>query len=124
MKRVYAFLALMAVLSAPLAKGSDIAGKNDIQALAKKYDAINIKLDKAGGLTHSLLMMDEAKRAGLSTMVGCMVAGSLSMAPALLLGQVADLIDLDGPLWLERDVPHKLRYTDGMVSPPSRELWG
>ena len=98
--------------------------RNDIQALAKKYDAINIKLDKAGGLTHALLMMDEAKRAGLSTMVGCMVAGSLSMAPALLLGQVADLIDLDGPLWLEQDVAHKLRYTDGTVSPPSRELWG
>lgn len=98
--------------------------RNDIQGLAKKYDAINIKLDKAGGLTHALVMMEEAKRAGLSTMVGCMVAGSLSMAPALLLGQVADLIDLDGPLWLDQDVPHKLRYSDGNVAPPSRELWG
>ena len=69
-------------------------------------------------------MMDEAKRAGLGTMVGCMVAGSLSMAPAVLLGQVADLIDLDGPLWLSQDVPHKLRYYEGFVSPPSPELWG
>jgi len=98
--------------------------RNDIQGLAKKYDAINIKLDKAGGLTHALIMMEEAKRCGMATMVGCMVAGSLSMAPALLLGQVADLIDLDGPLWLEKDVPHKLRYTDGFVAPPSRDLWG
>ena len=98
--------------------------RNDIQGLARKYDAINIKLDKAGGLTHALAMMDEAKRAGLHTMVGCMVAGSLSMAPALLLGQVADLIDLDGPLWLSKDVPHKLIFNDGNVAPPSRDLWG
>lgn len=98
--------------------------RNDIQGLAKKYDAINIKLDKAGGLTHALVMMEEARKCGMSTMVGCMVAGSISMAPALLLGQVADLIDLDGPLWLDKDVPHKLRYYDGMVAPPSRDLWG
>lgn len=98
--------------------------RGDIQELAKKYDAVNIKLDKAGGLTEAMRMMKEAKRCGLGTMVGCMVAGSISMAPALLLGQSADLIDLDGPLWLAEDVPHKLRYHDGVVSPPSRELWG
>ena len=98
--------------------------RNDIQRLAKKYDAVNIKLDKAGGLTHALGMIEEAKRTGMATMVGCMVAGSLSMAPAILLGQIADLIDLDGPLWLADDVPHRLRYADGTVSPPSRELWG
>ncbi|MEO0607426.1 MAG: N-acetyl-D-Glu racemase DgcA [Pseudomonadota bacterium] len=96
----------------------------DIQGLARKYDAINIKLDKAGGLTEALRIMKEAKRCGMGTMVGCMVAGSLSMAPAILLGQVADLIDLDGPLWLAQDVPHKLRYEDGEVFPPSRALWG
>ena len=98
--------------------------RGDLQALAKKYDAVNIKLDKAGGLTEAMRMMKEAKRCGLGTMVGCMVAGSISMAPAILLGQTADLIDLDGPLWLQKDVPHKLRYHDGIVSPPSRELWG
>ncbi len=98
--------------------------RNDIQGLAKKYDAVNIKLDKAGGLTEALAMMEEARSCGMGTMVGCMVAGSLSMAPALILGQAADLIDLDGPLWLAQDVPHKLRYTDGTVSPPSQELWG
>ncbi|MBO6688945.1 MAG: dipeptide epimerase [Henriciella sp.] len=98
--------------------------RGDLQGLAKKYDAVNIKLDKAGGLTEAMRMMKEAKRCGLGTMVGCMVAGSISMAPALLLGQTADLIDLDGPLWLAQDVPHKLRYHDGIVSPPSRDLWG
>ncbi|MCR9195153.1 MAG: dipeptide epimerase, partial [Hyphomonas sp.] len=74
--------------------------------------------------TEAMRMMKEAKKCGLGTMVGCMVAGSISMAPAVLLGQTADLIDLDGPLWLAQDVPHKLRYHDGIVSPPSRELWG
>jgi len=98
--------------------------RGDLQALAKKYDAVNIKLDKAGGLTEAMRMMKEAKRCGLSTMIGCMVAGSISMAPAILLGQTADLIDLDGPIWLAQDVPHKLRYHDGVVSPPSRDLWG
>lgn len=98
--------------------------RGDLQGLAKKYDAVNIKLDKAGGLTEAMRMMKEAKRCGLATMVGCMVAGSISMAPAVLLGQTADLIDLDGPLWLAQDVPHRLRYHDGVVSPPSRDLWG
>lgn len=96
----------------------------DLEALAAKYDAVNIKLDKAGGLTEGLQMLAEAKRLGLGTMVGCMVAGSISMAPALLLGQDADLIDLDGPLWLAEDVPHGLEYTDGHVAPPHRALWG
>ncbi len=96
----------------------------DLAALAAKYDAVNIKLDKAGGLTEGLCMLAEAKRLGLATMVGCMVAGSISMAPALLLGQDADMIDLDGPLWLREDVPHGLSYSGGQVSPPSRALWG
>jgi L-alanine-DL-glutamate epimerase-like enolase superfamily enzyme len=98
--------------------------RNDLQRLSRKYDAVNIKLDKAGGLTEALAMMEEAKRCGLSTMVGCMVAGSLSMAPALILGQAADVIDLDGPLWLAEDVPHGLKYNNGKVSSPTKALWG
>ncbi|MEO1661482.1 MAG: N-acetyl-D-Glu racemase DgcA [Pseudomonadota bacterium] len=96
----------------------------DLETLAAKYDAVNLKLDKAGGLTEGLRMLTEAKRLGMGTMVGCMVAGSISMAPALLLGQDADMIDLDGPLWLRQDVPHGLIYSGGHVSPPSRALWG
>lgn len=96
----------------------------DLQALAKKYDMVNIKLDKAGGFTEALRMYHEARKCGLGVMVGCMVAGSLSMAPALILGQAADLIDLDGPLWLKDDIQNGLNYKDGMVSPPLKALWG
>lgn len=96
----------------------------DIQDLARMYDAINVKLDKAGGLTEALAMVREARKAGLGVMVGCMVAGSISMAPAMLLGMLADAIDLDGPLWLSKDVEHGLRYEGGLVHPPTPALWG
>lgn len=96
---------------------------SNIQALAKKYDAINIKLDKAGGLTEALKMLEEGRRCGLGIMIGCMVAGSLSMAPALLLGASADLIDLDGPLWLAEDIANGLTYANGNVAPSTSELW-
>ncbi|WP_084400028.1 N-acetyl-D-Glu racemase DgcA [Henriciella aquimarina] len=95
-----------------------------IQDLAQLYDAVNIKLDKAGGLTEALAMAREAKKAGLGIMVGCMVAGSLSMAPAVLLGQLADAVDLDGPLWLAEDIANGLRYENGLVYPPETALWG
>lgn len=96
----------------------------DIQRLARSYDAVNIKLDKAGGFTEALAMVRAARQAGMGVMVGCMVAGSLSMAPAVLLAQLADAADLDGPLWLARDIEGGLTYTDGMVAPPERGLWG
>ena len=96
----------------------------DIQDLARRYDAVNVKLDKTGGLTEAIAMVKEAKAAGMGVIVGCMVAGSISMAPAVLLGGLADAIDLDGPLWLAKDVPHGLKYFDGWVSPPTPELWG
>ncbi len=96
----------------------------DIQTLARSYDAVNVKLDKAGGLTEALAMVREARRAGMGVMVGCMVAGSLSMAPAVLLAQLADTADLDGPLWLAEDVEEGLVYTDGFVAPPGARLWG
>ncbi len=98
--------------------------RRDLQALSKKYDAVNIKLDKAGGLTESIAMVKDARACGLGVMIGCMVAGSLSMAPAVLLGSAADLIDLDGPLWLKDDVEYGLTYSRGMVHPPLKALWG
>ncbi|MEL8054998.1 MAG: N-acetyl-D-Glu racemase DgcA [Pseudomonadota bacterium] len=97
---------------------------SDLEALAEKYDVINIKLDKAGGLTEGLRMLSECRRLGLGVMVGCMVVGSLNMAPAVLLGQAADLVDLDGPLWLKQDIEHGLVYERGTVLPPDRALWG
>lgn len=96
----------------------------DIQPLSRTYDGVNVKLDKAGGFTEALAMVRAARQAGMGVIVGCMVASSLSMAPAVLLAGLADAADLDGPLWLETDIENGLTYTNGNVSPPSPDLWG
>jgi L-alanine-DL-glutamate epimerase-like enolase superfamily enzyme len=96
----------------------------DIAALAGLYDAVNIKLDKAGGLTEGLAAVAEAQRHGLRIMAGCMVGTSLAMAPALLIAQSADFVDLDGPLLLARDREPGLRYEGSLVYPPEPALWG
>ena len=93
-------------------------------SLVGKYDAVNIKLDKTGGLTEALAMAREAERLGFCLMVGCMVATSLSMAPAMLVAQRARVVDLDGPLLLARDREHGLRYEDSLVYPATPALWG
>jgi L-Ala-D/L-Glu epimerase len=95
-----------------------------LEALRGRYDAVNIKLDKTGGLTEALAMADAAKALGFEIMVGCMVATSLSMAPAMLLAPQARFIDLDGPLLLARDRDPGLRYEESLVYPPDAELWG
>ena len=95
-----------------------------LQALMGKYDAVNIKLDKTGGLTEALAMVREAQQLGLMTMAGCMVATSLSMAPAMLIAQGARWVDLDGPLLLARDREGGLRYEGSLVHPPAADLWG
>lgn len=97
---------------------------DDLPSLRDRYDAINIKLDKSGGLTEALRMRDRARELGFGVMIGCMVGTSLSMAPAVLLGQDADYVDLDGPLLLARDRHPGLDYADATVSPPRTELWG
>ena len=96
----------------------------DIAALVGRYDLVNIKLDKTGGLTQALALIQAARTAGLGIMVGCMVGTSLGMAPAVLLAQEADYVDLDGPLLLAQDRDHGLRYTGSVVHPPSPALWG
>ncbi len=98
--------------------------RKDLPRLAGLYGMINIKLDKTGGLTEALALAAEAVSRGLAVMSGCMVATSLSMAPAMLLAQGARLVDLDGPLLLKRDRPDGLRYEGAQVWPPSRALWG
>ena len=95
-----------------------------LPALAGKYDAINIKLDKTGGLTEALAMLADAEQQKFNIMIGCMVATSLAMAPAILLAQKARFVDLDGPLLLSNDRPDGLRYVDSLVYPPSPALWG
>ncbi len=96
----------------------------DLPGLANRYDAVNIKLDKTGGLTEALVMADAAKAQGFRIMIGSMVATSLAAAPAVLLAGFADWVDLDGPLLLARDRTPPLAIKDGWISPPEPELWG
>lgn len=96
----------------------------DISDLTDRYDYVNIKLDKTGGLTEAFKMHSEAKRLGFGIMVGCMVGSSLAMAPAVYLAQDADYVDLDGPLLLARDRSPALHYYGNTVSPPQAALWG
>ena len=93
-------------------------------ALAGKYDMVNIKLDKTGGLTEALALRDAARAAGFGIMVGCMVGSSLAMAPAVLVAQGAAVVDLDGPLLLAADRAHPLVYDARGVHPSTPELWG
>ena len=95
-----------------------------LDALVRLYDAVNIKLDKTGGLTEALALADAARAHGLDIMVGCMVATSLAMAPALLLTPGATFVDLDGPLLLARDRKPGLTYRGSLVEPPPVSLWG
>ena len=95
-----------------------------LKGLRERYDAINIKLDKTGGLTEALAMSEAAQAIGFQIMVGCMVATSLSMAPAMMIAQHARVVDLDGPLLLAKDREHGLRYDGSTVYPPDVSLWG
>jgi len=98
--------------------------RTSLQGLRERYDAVNIKLDKTGGLTEALAMADVARAQGFEIMIGCMVATSLAMAPAMLLTQQARFVDLDGPLLLARDREQGLRYDGSLISPPDAALWG
>jgi L-alanine-DL-glutamate epimerase-like enolase superfamily enzyme len=108
----------------PVCADESAHDRRSLAALAGKYDAVNIKLDKAGGLTEALAMAAEAERLGFAIMAGCMVATSLAMAPAMLLAQTARYVDLDGPLLLAKDRPDGLRYEGSLVYPPVAALWG
>jgi len=108
----------------PVCADESVHKTEDLPKLAGLYDAVNIKLDKTGGLTEALRMRDAAQALNLKIMVGCMVGTSLGMAPAVLLAQGADFVDLDGPLLLARDREPGLRYADSLVFPPLPTLWG
>jgi L-Ala-D/L-Glu epimerase len=99
-------------------------GLESLPQLAGKYDAINIKLDKTGGLTSALALAKAAQQQKLKIMVGCMLATSLSMAPAFLLAQLADYMDLDGPLLLAQDREPAITYNGSLMQPPPSALWG
>lgn len=108
----------------PLCADESLHTREELPDLFGLYDAVNIKLDKTGGLTEALLLRAEAERLGFSIMVGCMVGTSLAMAPAVLLAQGAAFVDLDGPLLLARDRVPGLAYEGALVHPPRPEVWG
>ena len=110
--------------SIPVCADESIHDRAGLAALRERYDLINIKLDKTGGLTEALRLADEAERLGFGLFVGCMVGTSLAMAPALLLAPRCRFVDLDGPLLLARDRSPGLVYEDCIIQPPGPEVWG
>ncbi len=108
----------------PVCADESLHDRAGLDALAGRYDAINIKLDKTGGLTEAVLLASEARARGLTVMVGCMLGTSLGMAPATLLTHHAAFVDLDGPLLLARDRAPPLRYDGSTMFPPEADLWG
>ncbi|KGB82055.1 mandelate racemase [Rhodovulum sp. NI22] len=117
---------MLAEIARPLPVCADEAchDRASLPALKGKYDLVNIKLDKTGGLTEALALRDAARAEGYGVMVGCMVGSSLAMAPAVLLAQGADVTDLDGPLLLAEDRPEPLTYDEAGVHPSAPALWG
>ena len=108
----------------PICADESIHVAADLSAVARRYQAVNVKLDKAGGLTEALEVAHAARAMGLGLMTGCMISSSLSIAPALLLAAMSDFADLDGPLWLVADRPGGVRGEAGFLHPPEPGFWG
>jgi L-alanine-DL-glutamate epimerase-like enolase superfamily enzyme len=117
---------LLKDLNSPFPIGADESFHtvNDIAKIARCFDVINIKFDKCGGLTEAINIFIQAKQANLKVMVGCMLGTSLSMAPAMLIAQYADFVDLDAPLLLAKDSDPCLTYHQGVIQSLPRQLWG
>lgn len=96
----------------------------DLPVVARRYQAVNVKLDKAGGLTAALELAEAARARGLGLMTGCMVSSSLSIAPALHIATLSDFVDLDGPVWLGEDRPGGVSIAGGFIRPPAAGFWG
>ena len=108
----------------PMCADESFHEAGDLDRVAARYQCVNIKLDKCGGLTHALELLAGARRRGLSVMAGCMVCTSLAIAPALLLAAMGvEFIDLDGPLWLADDDAGGVSGADGFLDPPAPDLW-
>ncbi len=110
--------------SIPLAADESCLDRASLSQLAGKYDYVNVKLDKAGGLTEALALVREAKSLGFGIMVGCNIGTSLAMAPGMVVAQFASFVDLDGPLLLAKDREPGLRYEGSTILPPDPALWG
>lgn len=108
----------------PLCADESCQSSADLEAVADRYDSINIKLDKCGGLTDALAIREWCQRHSKLVMVGNMLGSSLAMAPALVVAQGADFVDLDGPMWQRTDVAPRLIIDAGCIQPPLPDLWG
>jgi L-alanine-DL-glutamate epimerase-like enolase superfamily enzyme len=108
----------------PLGADESCLHLGELEAAARRYQVINIKIDKTGGLTHALDLARAARERGLGLMVGCMAGSSLAIAPAFVVACLADLVDIDGPLLLKRDRIPGMSYSRGRVEPPTPDVWG
>lgn len=117
-------LSALAEPAVPLCADESVHATDGLEALLGRYQVVNIKLDKTGGLTEALRLRRQAETLDFGIMVGCMVGTSLAMAPAVLVAQGAAFVDLDGPLMLREDRTGGLRYRDGWLLPPESALWG
>ena len=108
----------------PICADESVHVAADLDMVARRYQAVNVKLDKAGGLTAALELAEGARARGLGLMTGCMVSSSLSIAPALHLAMISDFVDLDGPVWLRDDRPGGIETRDGFIHPPAAGFWG
>ena len=108
----------------PICADESCHGIASLAPLLGLYDAVNIKLDKTGGLTEALATARAARDMGFSIMVGCMIGTSLGMAPAMYIAAPGDIVDLDGPLWLKSDRSPPIDYQGSVMMPPSAEVWG
>ncbi len=108
----------------PVCADESAHGAEDLPALRSRYDAINIKLDKTGGLTGAIRLAKAAREQNFEIMVGCMLASSLAMAPAFLVAQLARWTDLDGPMLLAEDFEPAMRHENSIIQPPEPALWG
>ncbi len=109
---------------APICADESVHTRADLATVTRRYQAVNVKLDKAGGLTEAVALAQAARAEGMSLMVGCMVASSLAVAPAFVLAGEADFLDLDGPWWLARDREGGCRFERGVLHPPQPGFWG
>ena len=108
----------------PICADESVHVAADLEVIARRYQVVNVKLDKAGGLTAALELAHGARARGLGLMTGCMVSSSLSIAPALHIARFSDFVDLDGPVWLAEDRAGGVRDEAGMLVPPAPGFWG
>jgi len=108
----------------PICADESVHVAADLDIVARRYQAVNVKLDKAGGLTAALELAEAARARGLGLMTGCMVSSSLSIAPALHIAMMSDFVDLDGPIWLREDRTGGVGTKDGFIHPPGAGFWG